>query len=50
MEGTTFTHLVDQNRIGNTINRSDLAEIRERRGDQEPKINIRDRNKSGVLF
>ena len=50
VERTSFTHLVDQNRIGNTINRSDLVEISDRRADQEPKINIRDCIKLGVLF
>ena len=50
VERTSFTHLVDQNRIGNTINRSDLTEINDRRADQEPEISIRDIIKSGVLF
>ena len=50
VERTTFTHLVDQNRIGNTIKKSDLAEISDRRADQEPEISIRDCIKSGVLF
>ena len=37
MEETTFTHLVDQNRIGDIFRRSDLAEISKGRIDQVPK-------------
>ena len=50
VERKTFTHLVDQHRIGNTKSRSDLAEIRDRRADQEPEISIRDCIKLGVLL
>ena len=50
VEMTTFTHLVDQNRTWNTISRLDLAEIRDRRADQEPEISIRDCIRSGILF
>ena len=49
-ERTTSTHVVDQNRIGYTTNKLDLAEIRDRRVDQEPEINIRDCIWSGVSF
>ena len=42
MERTTFLHPVDQNKTGDTFRRSDLAEIRDRRVDQEPEISIRD--------
>ena len=37
MEETTFTHPVDQNRIGDIFRRSDLAYISKRRADQVPK-------------
>ena len=42
VERTSFTHLVDQNRTRSIINRSDLAEIRDIRVDEEPEISIRD--------
>ena len=50
VERTTSTDLVDQNRAGNIISRSNLAEISDRRTDQEPEISFRDCIKSGVLF
>ena len=37
VERTTFLHSVDQNKIGDTFKRSDLAEISERRIDQVPE-------------
>ena len=37
MEETTFTHPVDQNRIGDIFRRSDLAEISKGRIDQVPE-------------
>ena len=50
VERIAFTHLVDQNRIGNIISRSDLIDISDIRVDQEPEISIRDCIKSDVLF
>ena len=37
MERTTFTYLVDQNRIGDTFSRLDLSKISERRENQVPE-------------
>ena len=41
-ERIASTCLVDQKRTRYTTSKLDLAEIRDRREDQEPKINIRD--------
>ena len=50
VERTTSTHLVDQNRIGYTPNKSNISKIKDRRVDQEPKISIRHCTRSGVPF
>ena len=49
-KGHHFRYQVNQNIIGDTFNRLDLAEISDSREDQEPEIRIRDCIKSGVLF
>ena len=49
-KGQNFTYQVNQNIIGDTFSRLDLAEISASKVDQEPKIRIRDCIKSSVLF
>ena len=37
-KGQTFTYQVDQNRVGDTFRRLDIAKINDSRADQVPKI------------